>query len=254
MKFYLFTSDFDLIKNLEDIGFEGVLFTYNANGSDHLIDIAKKTSNNTKIKHMVAIRPYVISPQYLAMISQSINRISNNSFQVNLISGHIKDGEKGVGGIVGPVNDTSSSIERSKYLIEYVESLENLGIKIPDYYLSVTNQFTFDVAEKYKSKMIIPYSQYKNKAYAIDGARSMIAITPRLRETKEEINSLEASKEQHVADMATFTYAEFENIVDNIKKDKIERIILSAWNTEDTNYIISFVKQYKNKQLKKEIA
>ena len=246
--FYFFTPDFELIKELETIGFEGVLFTYNARYSDYFIRIARNISSETKIKHMVAIRPYVISPQYLAMISKAIGETNKDILQVNLISGHIKDEEKNVGGIVGSVNDSSSAIERSKYLIEYVESLESLGITIPDYYVSVTNPFTFNVAKKYNSKMIITYSHYKNKFYSLDQTRSMISITPILRETQEEIDALSEIDVQHRIDMENFTYDQFNDLVNKIKNDNINQIILSAWNMDETKHIVDFVKAYKTKE------
>jgi len=248
LEFYFFTSDFKLIKELEEVGFEGVLFVYNARNHDHFISIAQHISPTTKIKHMVAIRPYVISPQYLSMISQSIGEIKQDILQINLISGHIKDEEKDVGGIVGPVNDSSDSIGRSNYLIEYIESLENLKITIPDYYVSVTNEFTFNTAKKYNSKMIIPYSQYKNNFYNLEGTRSMISITPILRKTQEEIDALPESTVQHRIDMENFTYSQFDEIVNKIKNNNINKIILSCWNMEEANQIINFVKEYKLKE------
>jgi hypothetical protein len=51
------------------------------------IDISKK------IKYMVAIRPYAISPQYLVMMNHSMNDIMSNRVQFNLILGHIKEHE-----------------------------------------------------------------------------------------------------------------------------------------------------------------
>lgn len=248
MDFYFFTSDFDLIKELEEIGFEGVLFTYNAENSDHFIKIAKNISHNTKIKHMVAIRPYVISPQYLTMITKSMNEICNGILQINFISGHIKDEEKNFGGVLGDVNDSSSSIDRSNYLIDYIEMLENMNVNIIDYYLSVTNDFTFSVGIKHDSKMIIPYSQYRDKRYDLNKTKSMISVTPILRETQEEIDALPESTVQHRVDMENFTYDQFEDLVNNIKNDNINKIILSAWSMEETRYIVNFVKQYKIKE------
>jgi hypothetical protein len=252
MEFYFFTSDFNLIKELETIGFEGVLFTYNAKSHDYFIRIARNISSETKIKHMVAIRPYVISPQYLSMISKSIGEIKKDILQINLISGHIKDEEKHIGGIVGSVNDSSSSIERSKYLIEYIGSLENLGTDKPDYYISASNEFTIATAKKYNSKTIIAYSQYKNNLYDFDRTKSMISITPILRKTQEEIDALPENTIQHRIDMENFTYEQFNDIVDNIKNDNINKIIMSAWNMDETRHIINFVKQYKLEESIKE--
>lgn len=247
MDFYLFCSDFKVIPILEEAGFEGVLFVYNAVSEDRFTHIARNISTDTKIKHMVAIRPYVISPQYLSMIHKSINNINPHILQTNLISGHIKDEEKNYGGIIGSVNHFSSSKERSEYLIEYIKSLESLQSNVPDYYVSVGNPFVFEVAKKYNSKMIIQYSHYKEKIYDLSNTRSMISITSVLRKTKEEINSIPESKIQHRIDMAYFTYDEFSQLINKIKSEGINQVILSCWTEEDQSNIIEFVKQYKGK-------
>lgn len=249
MDFYYFSSDFNLIPKLEDSGFEGVLFVYNAVGVDQFTNIARHISSDTKIKHMVAIRPYAISPQYLSMIHKSFNLINPNVLQINLISGHIKDEERFYGGLIGPVNHFATSKQRSEYLIEYIKSLESLQNKnnIPDYFVSATNPFTFEVAKEYNSKMIIQYSQYKENMYDLNQTNSMISITSILRKTKEEIDAVPESTVRHRIDMAYFTYDEFAELLNKIKNDGIQRVILSCWTEEDQNHIIEFVKQYKGK-------
>jgi hypothetical protein len=250
MDFYYFTSDFNLIRRLEVAGFEGVLFTYNASTSDHIVNIVKKTYPGTKIKHMVAIRPYTISPQYLSMISESIINLKNNTFQINLISGYIKDGEKNIGGIVGSVNDHSSQIERSEYLIEYIDSLEKLNRHIPDYYVSATNKFTFEAGKKHNSKMIISYKHYKDKVFDLNDQKIMVHIDAILRETKEEINALKEDLVNYKSNVEYLTYEEFNTIVDDMKNSNINQIMFSCFNPEDTESIIKFVKNYKIGELK----
>jgi hypothetical protein len=245
MDFYLFTSDFELIPSLEKFGFEGVLFVYHAGSDDKFTRIARSVSSDTNIKHMVAIRPYVISPQYLTMINRSMNQVRSGVLQINLISGHIKDDEKDIGGIVGPVNHYSSPEERSKYLMEYIESLEGMGDAKPDYYVSVTNPFTLETAKKYNSKIIIQYSHYVKNEYDLTNTKPMVSITPILRKTKEELDALPESTVRHRIDMANFTYDEFTSLINKIKADGIKQVILSFWNEEEQDHIINFVKQYK---------
>jgi len=244
MQFYFFTPDFGLVKKLDDAGFVGVLFTYNATQGDYFTKIARNIILDSKIKYMVAIRPYVISPQYLSMINQSINAISRDRLEINLISGHIKDVESNFGGVVGDVNDQSSSIDRSKYLIDYLDCLHSMNTKIPDCYVSVTNEFTFAAAKKHNSKMIIPYSQFISNKYSEYDSKVMISVTPRLRETQNEIDNLQGSRVQHRVDMADFTYDQFNKLIKDIESNNINKMILSAWSMEETEYIIDFVKQY----------
>jgi hypothetical protein len=250
INFYFFNSDFSLIKKLEDSHFTGVLFTYHIRSNDYFTKIARSIHLTKKIKYMVAIRPYVISPQYLCMISNSINEMSENRLQINLISGHIKKTEEGIGGIIGDVTDSSSSIDRSNYLINFIKTLQGLSIKKPDFYVSVTNDFTFAAASEYNNKMIIGYGHYKEGRYDLTNKKVMISITPILRETEEELKTgLTDDNSNYQTDMSNFTYKEFKKIIDKIKSEQINEVILSSWNMEDTFNIIDFVKKYKENKI-----
>lgn len=95
-----------------------------------------------------------------------MNDIAPNRLEFNLISGHIKEDERNIGGILGAVTDNSSNIERSNYLISYLGELarmdkENSYHHIPEFFVSTTNQYVFDVCKQYEHKMIIPYREYK---------------------------------------------------------------------------------------------
>ena len=253
MKFYIFNSDFNLIGKLEDAGFTGNLFTYNTNQADYFTQIAKDVGIHKKIKYMVAIRPHVISPEYLIMIDKGIKEISRgNRLQINLISGHIKEDEKDVVRTLGPITNKSTTIERSKYLIEYVDLMNTLSERDkPDYYISVSNNFTFDTASKYNDKMIIQYSQYINNTYNLKDKRVMIAVTPVIRRTQEELDNLEEYNIQHKIDLKTFTYDQMTEMVNKIKNEGIDEIIFSAWNAGDTEEIINFVKDYNENNKEK---
>lgn len=246
MNFYMFASyGIEQVEELYEHNYSGALFTYNINQGDFFTRISRITDTKKDFKYMVAIRPYVISPQYLSMIFTSMNGILPNKVQINLISGWIKEEEKNFGGVLGEVNDLSSNVDRSNYLIKYIDTIENLKIKNIDYYVSVTNKFVFDASVNNKSKMIIPYSQYKNNAYDINNKNVMISVTPTLRETKEELFNL--NKTNNTDDMENFTYEEFSFFIEEAKNKGVKEIMLSCWDKEETKIINNFVKQYKEK-------
>lgn len=249
MHFYIFNFDFDLISKLEDAGFTGTLFIYNTNESDYFTKIARDVDVHKKIKYMVAIRPHVISPEYLVRIHKSIQEISkDNRLQINLISGHMKPDEIDVVRTISEVSNKSTPVERSKYLIKYIELLSNLEERDkPDYYVSVTNQFTYDVAAKNNDKMIIGYSQYLQNLYDLKNKKVMISITPILRKTHKEIEEVKSSNIHKTSDLQMFTYDEMNDLVNELKNEGINEVIYSSWNSEDTEEIINFVKQYNHK-------
>jgi hypothetical protein len=231
MKFYLFTSDFNLIKTLENLKWDGVLHTYHAYQENPFINIAKNITQDTQIKHMVAIRPYTISPQYLCTITDTIsNIIGQDKIQINFISGWIKEEESDAGGFVGDINDRSSNVDRGNYLIEYIHVLEKLNRNIPDYYISVTNNFTFELAKIYNSKIIIDYSHFKQLRYDLKDMKVMVSMGNLL------------------LDHPDLSHEEFFNIVDNIKSQNIQEIIFP--NQKNTNLVIDLVNRYKQRENK----
>jgi hypothetical protein len=264
MDFYYFGGHIgsSLMKDLDDANFTGVLFTYDAMQGDFFTRLARDIKHDQKIKYMIAIRPYAISPQYLCMVNQSINEIMPDRLQINLISGHVKPHEQSVGGILGDINDSSSNIDRSNYLIKYVEMLEELRKnprnQIPDYYVSTTNRFVFDASSALNSKMIIAYRNYrhgcwvirsefdqileKGDPFSLDGTRSMISLSPIIRKTQEEIDVLD--KPYLTYDTDYFTYEQFDAFVKKLESDGVKELMLGGWPESERNIIIKFVKEY----------
>jgi hypothetical protein len=273
MEFYYFGGHFGdtQVSRIESHHFSGILFTYDIGQGDFFTKVARDIKHNKKIKYMIALRPYVMSPQYLFMIAQSINEIMPNRLEINLISGHIKDHEKNKGGIMGPLNDLSSNIERSNYLIEYLNVVDEMKKSgqyqvVPDYYVSTSNQYVYNAAVKTQSKMIIQYREYmqghwnnyknyqtdqletyKGEDFNLLGQKVMVSISAVLRKTREEIDSLE--KIQHTTDTAYYSYDEFEIFIDKLKKDGIIGLMFIAWPPEEVEHFMDFVKQYKEKEL-----
>jgi hypothetical protein len=280
IEFYYFGGTFNENDTLEGVStlnshnFDGVMFTYDATQGDMFVRTAKDIKKNENIKYLIAIRPYTISPQYLYAINQSINEIQKNRLQVNIIAGYIKDHESGVGGIVGDVNDLSSSVDRSNYTIKFIESLNEISQnKKPedqlDVYISTTNKYVFDSTKKFNNKIILPYSIYKRKFWSDslkdpslkipferDDVQIMLAMTPIIRETKEELESLakhamrpiwkkgEVSKV--VEDVEYFTHESFHEFIEMLEADNVKHLLINAVPRSESKIIVSFIKDYVN--------
>ena len=233
MKLYMFTSDFDIIKELESFGAAGVLHTYNSYQSNPFIGIAKNVPNGTKTKHMVAIRPYTVSPQYLCTLNDAFSDTygNKNPIQINFITGWIKENEKDAGGILGGINDYSESQERSQYLIDYVDSLESLDRRIPDYYVSVTNHFTFELANRHNSKIIIDESHFKEKKFDLLNKRVMVVIYG---------NNPDGSLRE---------YQQIDELIKDLESSGIGEAIFPSGGKELEKHIMQFIKRYNSHEI-----
>lgn len=283
MKFYYFGGTFGwgakTASNLNANNFDGVMYTYDATQGDMFTRVAEDIKKNEKIKYLIAIRPYTISPQYLCAINDSINEMMKDRLQINFISAYIKDHEANVGGIVGEIKDSSSKIERSNYMIEFLKVLNEMkeNKNSLDFYVSTTNEYVFDVVKKYNNKIIIPYSLYSRKTWTdhnlnkfpskndnidLSGIEAMVALTPIIRETREELDGLteyalrpvwkkgEISKV--VNDVGYFTYEEFDEFVKYLEDDGISSLLINAVPDEEHEIIIPFIKKYVDSKKNKD--
>jgi len=297
MKFYYFggkMGDYGNMKapsNLNKNNFSGVMFTHDIPEGDMFVKTAIDINPNEKIKYLVAIRPYTISPQYLSMINKSMNQIDRDRLQINLILGHTKEHEEGVYGIVGDVNDQSESIDKSKYLIKFIEALNEMNQdkegpgqpRDPNYknkldvFVSATNKYLFDTAKKYNYKMIMPYHIYHLNHWPdldesilkfpleLDNTEIMLAITPIIRETEEELSLLtnyairpgwrKGDPPRVVLDVVYFTYEQFDDFVQTLEKKGINHLLINSVPQQEERVIIPFIKEYvesREKQLENE--
>lgn len=241
----------DVIDELIDSKFKGILFVYNAEAKDYFSIVARQSKREEDFIYIVAVRPYVISPQYLAMIFRSFNYMGLNNLRLNLISGHIKDNEKNIGGIVGLVNDQSSSIDRSNYLVEYIKVLQNLNKKLAesplpiiDYYVSTTNSFIFDAAKE--DKMIINYHSYIKNIDQYINKNIMIVLGPILRDSEEELSIVKEKYRSIKNNNIIFcSEEELKKIINNLYQYGVKEILFGGWPDEENPRIINFVKKYK---------
>jgi hypothetical protein len=246
MNFY----SFGVLKDVEELynhHYTGILLTYSIDQGNHFIGVASEIDKEKDFKYMVAVRPYLVSPQFLYTINNSMNFIDKNKLQLNIVSGFVKDNEKDLGGVLGPVHDLSSNIEKSNYLIEYIKNIENIKNHGLDYYVTATNKFVFDAASSLGNKMIISYDHYRDKHFDLSNKKVMLAILPILRKTQEEIDKIKPDKE--LSDMVHMTYDNFKLLIEELEKDGIEEIMICTFERKEQRRIRKVVKEYKEKDM-----
>lgn len=89
-------------EEVDPYNYESVLFAVNPRFGDIWTKLSNSINHNHKFKYMIAFRPYLFSPQYLASLVASFSNFSNNRLMLNLVHGvvgpkafnAIMDGEK----------------------------------------------------------------------------------------------------------------------------------------------------------------
>ena len=251
MNFYLINPNFELFTEMENSGVTGNLLTYHTNEPDYFVKVARDIDIHKKIKYMVAIRPHALSPEYLVRINKSFKQISKhrNRLQINLVPGVSEEYE--MGRTLGTITNKSTAKERSDYLIEYINLLNQLPREEkPDYYVSVTNNLIFEAALKNNDKIILPYHKYIHEKYDLTHSKVMIYLAPIIRKTREELDSLPGYDLKGLDKDVRYTYEEMTNLVNKLEDQGIKEMMLSFWNSEDIKINLDFIKQYNYKKKK----
>jgi hypothetical protein len=273
VKFYYFggvLGDNSSVKspyNLNSNHFDGVMFTHDIPQGDMFVRAGLDFRKNENIKYLIAIRPYTISPQYLSMINDSLNRVHKGRVQLNIIPGYTKDHEDSIKGIVGPVNDQSDKVEKRKYLVEFLDAInemnQNEELKAPlDFFVTTTNPRVLDAVNKHNNKIILPYSLYKNDMWLkkfnrpleVKSKEIMLAMTPVIRETEEELDSLknyalrptwqDGEVSRVVNDVGYFTHKSFHEFIKELKQNNINYILINAVPQAENDVMIPFIRDY----------
>jgi hypothetical protein len=254
MNFYWFgrTKDNNLSEmsaELEDVGFDGILLPYAVDVGDYFIQVATSIKNDQKLKYIIAIRPYTISPQHLAMIIKSLNVVASDRLWINFVSGQILDDEKEIGGIIGEINDKSLPEDRRKYLQEYVPVFYDLCKKLniaSTICISGMGPDTFSLVEKYGDYNFVAYQAYVNNGpFKKISKPRVVSMFPLIR-TQDEVDRI---KESNTVPSDIFVTTE-NNLVEKIKMlshNGIHDVMFYCYGSEeDRSSIINFVKNNKD--------
>jgi len=258
--------DSDLIKranDLESSGFNGVMYPYSPGMGDFFTKISRMLDVESNFKYIVAIRTYVISPQYLSMLCSSINNISKNRIMLNFLTGYVNAGEKQIGGIVSEINDNSSNVKRSNYMLDYAKEFKrvsNSGYFSPvDFFISTTNKEVFNQCSENEFPILIPYLRYKEKWFNNVGQKIILMIAPVIVSKKSEKdwkcdndNECRHPKDQNCANLDFFTENEFIAFLNECEKNGIYGILFqeSDYLKEQYGELLPIVKSYINKKNK----
>jgi hypothetical protein len=247
MKIYYFGSEYRFMDDIYESGFDGSLFLYNARTGDFFTPLVRNIDNlKDDFRYMVAIRPYTISPQYLSMIHRTVCGMIGNRLEINLIAGDPKELEKPYNSFVGPVNDSSSKIEKSNYLIEYLGAIDWLKnncvdpkTDVPNIYVSTTNEFVLEAASRYGYKMIIPHVTHKRwkddgtyenvrKKVLVNNNNILLSINPVIVFPEDGIDP--DSIVTRTSDGQVFTPDQFLETIEGFKQEGIYGLLTASWD------------------------
>lgn len=256
-----------------DNNFDGLLYTYNYHSIDPFVYLSKHFNLDSDLRYFVAIRSHVMSPQYIFKILRSFyhlkdvsgERITMSSFDnidvktekpvpvcINLISGSIDPEQQAFGGTIGNIHDLSSPIERSQNLIKFVEEFNTVNEKHfknffhPNLYITTTNKYVFEEANKKNNKMIIEYMDYATNKFNITNTENvMLAFGPVIRDTQEELDAMDKTLGVETKHNSIFcTPDQLNSMLNRLESEGIKEVLFWSLRQEDHMNMLDFVKKY----------
>lgn len=240
----------EISSELEEYGFDGILLPYGSNVPDHFVQISRSLRHDQKLIYIVAVRPYTISPQNLALIVKSLNNICPERVWINFVSGQMPEGEKDIGGIIGEINDLTNLYERREYLKSYVPLFIDICKK-----LNVKTKICISGKGDDMNSLVESYGDYSFAAYQshVEVAKykqiskpRVLSMFPLIEDNEEKFNKLKNSKELG-SDIKLTTTEELKEIINELKLDGIQSLMFYCyWPEEYRIKIINFVKENKH--------
>jgi hypothetical protein len=184
----------ELSNTLEKNQYSSILLTYKSNVKDRWMQVANIINPDHKLKYTIALRTYAISPEYTAMMFNSMQEMGRDKIQFNIISGEIADDEDILAGTIEMQNIVLETDKRIEYTKKWIKSFLNLKTLdgIPYIWMSGKSNITKQIANEYADMFIGVYgdyhidnndSRYHEKIFTKDKG---VCFNCLIRETEEE--------------------------------------------------------------------
>lgn len=183
----------NLSNYLEDIGYESLLLTFHSESPDYLIKSAAALIPGKKLKYMIALRPYHMSPQYCAMITEGFNQIDSDRLIFNWIAGdsHNRLEEKPQMDVYGNTDTLDTIVKRTTFLRKFVEDYNSLSFlsKKPGMVFSGYSEYTLETTRMFYGTSLSMIDDYRDNKDRFEGIKNrMVAVSPIILNSQKEVD------------------------------------------------------------------
>jgi hypothetical protein len=182
----------DLSSELENFGYHSVLLTFHSKSPDYLIKSAAALIPGNKLKYMIALRPYHISPQFCAMVTEGYNQIEPNRIIFNWIAGdfHNRKDEGLQVDVFGSTKEIDDIVKRTTFLRNFVDQYNSFDIvtKKPEMVFSGFSDYTLETVKIFNGTSLCMIDDYRNNLKKFDEIQKiMVCVNPIILESNDEV-------------------------------------------------------------------
>jgi hypothetical protein len=186
-----------VFQELNSYGYYSCMLTYHSKKNDMFIKLARSVDPEIKLKYIIAMRTYAISPEYLAMMINGFNEIAKDKLIFNIVSGDIHKDETSIEDLV----DSSyllSSQDRVSYTGKWLEKFVNIDIiknNLPKMFMSGTSEKTFNHCERFNGGTLTMVDYFlENIDFFSKFKTKCVSLQICIRDTDEEAEKIKNEK------------------------------------------------------------
>lgn len=264
----------DLSYRLEDAGYESVLLTFHSSQADYFIKSAAAIVPGHKLKYMIALRPYHVSPQYCSMMTMAYNEIDQGRLVFNWVAGdfHNRSDESDIEFDIFGKSDLIDTIKkRTTFLRDFVKMYKMYcPISVmPPMVFSGFSDYTLDTAKMFGGTSLCMLDTYRDLPDRFNGIENrMVAAVVTILDSEEEIEKYKEKvmplNPRHMLFSIVGTHESVKQQILKLKDEKITDLLIatsavymddswnnSTWNTENHAKVNKLVKEINTEMEKK---
>jgi alkanesulfonate monooxygenase SsuD/methylene tetrahydromethanopterin reductase-like flavin-dependent oxidoreductase (luciferase family) len=218
-----------MAQTLEDNGIRSVLLPYGPTGTDFLVHVPGILQSTKKIKVMIALPAYAVTPEYAAKTFNTMQWIRRDSLDLNLVAGNYdKNSEVPVlSNYPGDISHIESHEKRVALTEKWMEKFNNL---VNDYgfpitlYVVGTSETTINIANNYTDYIIININALSHEFISkANNCKVLLVIDPLIIDNEEDLLKVEYHSYEYTKKIIEHpikgTYEEVVQIIKDISQE-----------------------------------
>lgn len=183
----------ELSYKLEDFNYYSVLLPFHSRQPDYFIKSAAALIPGHKLKYMIALRPYHVSPQYCAMMTEGFNQIDSGRLIFNWIAGDFdtRTDEPIQMDVFGETKSIDNIVKRTTFLRNFVEQYNSFNFisKKPEMVFSGFSEYTLETAKIFNGKSLCMIDDYRNNIDRFNNIKEkMVCVNPIILKSNENVS------------------------------------------------------------------
>jgi hypothetical protein len=168
---------------LENANYYSVLLTFDSRSPDYFIKSAAALIPGNKLKYMIALRPYHMTPQLCAMMTEGYNEIDPDRLIINWVAGDFdsrKDEPLQVN-VLRESEPVDNIIKRTTFLRNFVKEYNYFDIisKKPEMVFSGFSDYTLETTRMFNGTSLCMIDDYRRNITKFEGIKNkMVCLNP----------------------------------------------------------------------------